>query len=252
MAENIETSPTSLRSPGLGIARSWPAIAALAVAAAGFIYSVSSSSAIAAILFAAVALTAAVCLFAMRSMARKLAIQTEGDLHWRPALPDVQRQNLSIEVKHLAGILDVEPEQVADLQSAYIVAEDLALRQIQQEEKVPVLRQVTVEGVPFDAVLVKEDLVICCHLSFLITPEIDDERLAAVMRRVGSVHRSFEGSGSRRRVRLMLILITQLTPEDEARLRPQLNAAKFKECPVEVDIRLLDFEALQRIYVTDK
>ena len=42
----------------------------------------------------------------------------------------------------LSRILEVGTEQMSDLQSAYIVAEDLALRQIQQEEDVPLMRHV--------------------------------------------------------------------------------------------------------------
>ncbi len=49
----------------------------------------------------------------------------------------------------------------------------------------------------------------------------------------------------------MVILVTQLNPEDEERLRKSLNTKRFSGTPVDVDIRLLDFEALQRIYVTD-
>jgi hypothetical protein len=52
-------------------------------------------------------------------------------------------------------------------------------------------------------------------------------------------------------VRLMVILVTQLTFEDEQRLRKSLGTKRFAGTPVDVDIRLLDFEALQRIYVTD-
>jgi len=48
-----------------------------------------------------------------------------------------------------------------------------------------------------------------------------------------------------------VILVTQLNFEDEERLRKSLNTKRFSGTPVDVDIRLLDFEALQRIYVTD-
>ena len=51
--------------------------------------------------------------------------------------------------------------------------------------------------------------------------------------------------------RLMLVIVTQLTPEDEDALRSVLKTKRFSETPVDIDVRLLDFEALQRIYVTD-
>ena len=51
--------------------------------------------------------------------------------------------------------------------------------------------------------------------------------------------------------RLMVVLVTQLNFEDEDGLRKSLDTKRFPGTPVDVDIRLLDFEALQRIYVTD-
>lgn len=251
MAERTETSPAAFDGSGLGINRSWPGVAVLIVSAVGLIYSASVSAWPAALIFAVAGVLSLACIWTLHGLGRKLAALREGGADWRPALPDVQRQDLNIEVKNLARLLEVGPEQIGDLQSAYIVAEDLALRQIQQEERVPVLRQVTVEGIPFDALIYKDDLVICCQVSFLVIPELDDDRIASAIRKVSSVNGAVESSGGSRRVRLMLILVTQLTPEDEEALRSRLKANRFRECPVEVDIRLLDFEALQRIYVTD-
>jgi hypothetical protein len=48
-----------------------------------------------------------------------------------------------------------------------------------------------------------------------------------------------------------MVLVTQLTPEDEDVLKSVLNSKRFADTPVDIDIRLLDFESLQRIYVTD-
>ncbi|MBX3245204.1 MAG: hypothetical protein KF685_12200 [Acidobacteria bacterium] len=251
MAERTQTSPATFNDPGIGFNGLLPGVAVLAVSAIGLIYSASVSAWPAVVLFGVSGVLSLVCILALRGLSRKLAALREGGADWRPALPDVQRQDLNIEVRNLARLLEVGSEQIGDLQSAYIVAEDLALRQIQQEERIPVLRQVTIEGVPFDAVLYKDDLVICCQVSFLVVPELNDDRIASAIRKVSSVNGAFENSGSSRRIRLMLIVVTQLTPEDESSLRQSLKANRFRDCPVEVDIRLLDFEALQRIYVTD-
>ena len=82
-----------------------------------------------------------VCVYSVLNwrLTRKLtAAQEEARIDWEAALPEVQRESLNIEVVELSKIHDVNNEQMSDLQSAYIVAEDLALRQIQQEEQVPV------------------------------------------------------------------------------------------------------------------
>lgn len=172
-------------------------------------------------------------------------------IDWEPALPDVQRQNLNLEVAEISKVLEVEPDQIGDLQSAYIVAEDLALRQIQQEENVPIMRHVSIGTVPFDAVLVKEDVVNCIEVSFLVAPDIRQEKVDAMMRKIGLAKRAIGDAAIGMQIRLMMVLVMQLTPEDEKQLRSVLNTQRFSNTPVDIDIRLLDFEVLQRIYVTE-
>jgi len=55
----------------------------------------------------------------------------------------------------------------------------------------------------------------------------------------------------RLRLKLMLVLVTQLSHEDEEQLRGILITKRFSETPVDIDIRLLDFETLQKLYVAD-
>ncbi len=122
-----------------------------------------------------------------RTARRFAAARDESKIDWEPALPEVQRESLNIEVVELSRILEVTPEQISDLQSAYIVAEDLALRQIQQEEQVPILRHVSLGDVPFDAVLVKQEMLICAEVSFLVGPELRQERIDSMMRKMARV-----------------------------------------------------------------
>lgn len=173
-------------------------------------------------------------------------------IDWITSDPDVQREHLNVEVAELSRVLEVDPSQEGELQSAYIVAEDLALRQIQQEENVPILRHVSLGATPFDAVLLKNDIVCCVDLSFLIVPDIRQEKIDAMFRKVATVKQHFDRHGVKMRLRLMIVLITQLTVEDDEKLRSALGKNRFEETPVDsLEIRFLDFESLQRIYVTD-
>lgn len=172
-------------------------------------------------------------------------------IDWASANPEIQRQNLNIEVAELSKILEIESGQISDLQSAYIVAENLALRQIQQEENVPLTRHVSLSSVPFDGALVKNDTLVCIEVSFLVAPDVRQEKIDAMLSKIKLVKTAFENLRIEMKVRLMLVLVTQLTPEDDAHLRSVLNTKRFSSTPVDIDIRLLDFEALQRIYVTD-
>ncbi len=210
--------------------RAWPLVALFALSLVGLcIYSFLSS----------------------RTTRRLAAAQDESRIDWEAALPEVQRESLNIEVVELSRILEVSTEQISDLQSAYIVAEDLALRQLQQEEQVPILRHVSLGDVPFDAVLVKQEMIICAEVSFLVAPELRQERIDSMMRKMARVKTIVAQVNVAMSVRLMVVLVTQLNFEDEDRLRKSLNTKRFSGTPVDVDIRLLDFEALQRIYVTD-
>jgi hypothetical protein len=106
-------------------------------------------------------------------------------------------------------------------------------------------------GIPFDAVFAKQDALICAEVSFLVAPELRQERIDSMMRKAARFKKVLEQTGIAMKPRLMVILVTQLTHEDDERLRKSLNSKRFSGTPVDVDIRLLDFEALQRIYVTD-
>lgn len=172
-------------------------------------------------------------------------------IEWENAEPELQRQSLNLEVAELARILDVGPDQVNELQSAYVVAEDLALRQIQGDEEAALIRHITIGKVPFDGIMVKNDVINCIDVSFLVVPDLRQDKIAAMLKKIGRVKDAVAQSGSRMKVRLMMVLVTQLTPEDDERLRKALSKHRFDETPVDVDIRLLDFESLQKIYVTE-
>ncbi|MGD9590428.1 MAG: hypothetical protein AB7Q37_15455 [Pyrinomonadaceae bacterium] len=182
---------------------------------------------------------------------RSSAALSEKGVRWAAALPDVQKEGLNVEVSQLAMILNVGPDQINDLQSTYVVAEDLALREIQNQESVPLMRHVTIGGIPFNAVLIRKNIVSCIDVSFILAPDIRQDKVDAMLRKIAVVKRGFQQQGVSAKLSLMLVLITQLSADDDALLRQRLNKQLFEDTPVDVDIRLLDFETLQRIYVTD-
>ena len=186
-----------------------------------------------------------------REMRGSAAAAVARQIGWEPAQPEMQRQSLHVEVLELSRILEAGHENIGDLQSAYIVAEDLALRQIQQEESVPVIRHVGVCKAPFDAVFIKGGVLVCADVCFLLSPELRQERIDAMLKKIERVKRTLDEKAVEVRARLMIILITQLSAEDDAKLRGSLGRRRFISTPVDVEIRMLDFEALQRIYVTD-
>lgn len=184
----------------------------------------------------------------MREWRKISAGENESKIAWDILPPDEQRGRLMSEVKTLAQVLEIPPEQMSDLLSAYIVAEDLALRQVQQEENAPLLRHVSIGGSDFDAVLIKQEMITCVDVSFLVKPELEQEKINLILKKVGNAKKIFSKLSPDSRVKLMLVLVTQLDDRGLTQLRSILGKNKFPETPVDVDIRFKDFEELQKIY----
>src|SRR4051794_3028741 len=132
-------------------------------------------------------------------------------IKWDSSSPEIQRQNVNVEVRELAKVIGVGDDGLTDLLSAYIVAEDLALRQIQQEENHPLMRHVSVGRVPFDGILVDQDLITCIEVAFLVAPDIRQDRIEAMLKKVAQAKKDLAEMKSRLRLRLMLVLVTQLS-----------------------------------------
>lgn len=220
---------------------------------AGVIVSAANAYTDAAIIFlAATFLLIIAVLLGVARTRRMEAVDDRRFIRWDAAMPEIQRQNVNVEVLELARLLGVGGDQLTDLLSAYIVAEDLALRQIQQEENLPLMRHVQIGGAHFDGILVDQDLVTCIEATFLVTPDMRQEKIEAMLKKVTQAKKNLAEQKSRLRLRLMIVLVTQLTAEEEENLRGMLVTRRFTDTPVDIDIRLLDFEMLQRVYVSEQ
>lgn len=228
------------------------AVVLFVVLVGGAVVGVRSQDVAAAGLALAAAATFVILLLIYFAHKRRIAaVDDRKFIHWDAAMPELQRQNVNIEVRELARLLGVGNEQLADLLSAYIVAEDLALRQIQQEENLPLMRHVSIGKTPFDGILVDQDLITCIEVSFLVVPDVRQERIESMLKKVAQAKKNLAEMKSRLRLRLMLVLVTQLTSEEEEQLRGMLVTRRFSDTPVDIDIRLLDFEILQKVYVSE-
>ena len=216
---------------------------------AGMIVSLASGAYVfAAILVVSLIGFGGLAFFYLRDQKRLLGNRAAGWLDWETALPDLQRQNLNIAVNEIARA--IKAESTEDLRLPLIVAVDLALRQIQQDEGVPVLRHIGVGGVPFDAVFIKGDVLVCGEVSFLASPELPQERVVALMKKITAVKRNITAMNIGLNVRLMVAIVTQMPEEDVTKLRLSLNTSRFSATPSDIDIRLMDFEELQRIFIS--
>ena len=222
------------------------------VLVAGVVMAVRAREFSAAVTFiAAIAVFAALILAKIAADRRLAAVDDRKFIHWDASFPELQRQNVNVEVRELARQLKVGEEQIPDLLSAYIVAEDLALRQIQQEENLPLMRHVSIGKTPFDGVLVDRDLITCIEVAFLVVPDLRQERVESMLKKVTLAKKNLADVKSRLRLRLMIVLVTQLAEDEEERLRGMLGTQRFSDTPVDIDIRMLDFAMLQELYVSE-
>jgi hypothetical protein len=218
---------------------------------AGLLMAIMAASGVLAGIFAAAILGTVALIYLNLRQSRKIAVGAKNErISWETALPEVQRQNLNIEISELGRILEVEDEQMGDLLSAYIVAEDLALRQIQHKEKLPVLRHVSIGRTPFDGILIKEDMVTCISVTFVVQPLIRQEKVDSMMRKMAAVRKTFGQMNAAARVRFLLVVVTQIDPSKMAELR-SLVQGQFASTPVTMQVHFLDFETLQRTYAID-
>lgn len=181
-------------------------------------------------------------------LARQAAFaERDGAIEWRTTSPEKQKRRLDLEVRELGAILKLDENQLADLRAAHIVAEDLALRRIQNESGVPLMRKVTLGAADFDAVLIEGSLVTCVTMIFLVRPSIPQEKINRLLREASIAKNALEEFRPGSRIRLLILLVTQLDQKAEAKLRSTV-ADLFKATPVNVNIRWMDFQKLQRLY----
>ena len=234
----------------------YPLVAAVvvlfAVMVVGLVMAVRAGEVVSSILFlAGGAVFVILILVHVAEKRREAAVDDRKFIRWDAALPDLQRQNVNVEVRELAKQLKVDADQLGDLLSAYIVAEDLALRQIQQEENLPLMRHVSIGRTTFDAILTDHDLITCIEVSFLVTPDVRQEKIESMLKKIAQAKRNLAELKSRLRLRLMLVLVTQLAADEEEELRSMLVTRRFTDTPVDIDIRMLDFEMLQKVYLSE-
>jgi hypothetical protein len=182
---------------------------------------------------------------------RSLLIErAANEIKWEIVTPESQRLKLNAEVRRLAALLKIEGGELADLRGAYILAEDLALRKIEQEKQLPLRRHVRLGAAEFDAVFTSLQALTFVEVMFMVTPYVQQARIDAILQKIDDARGELTASGITSSCRLLLTLVTQLDHAGQDKLRGTL-VGKFSATPVDVDIRMMDFEDLQRIFTED-
>jgi hypothetical protein len=166
-----------------------------------------------------------------------------------PMTPEQQKRKLNLAVTSLINALGLPETNRGDVRSAYVIAEDLALRQIEIINQLPLLRHYVLEGVPFDAVAIKDKSIFCIEIEFLTAPEFPPARLAAIYDKIDYVNQRITLLRPDAKITLVLILITQLSSADEKFFHKKLEKQIRAQAPVEVDAPIFNFEQLQHTFL---
>lgn len=188
--------------------------------------------------------------FIFRHSQRIFALSKDEGMLSQLMSPENQRRKLNSEIVELAALMEIPEEQYGDLRAAYILAEDLALREIEQEKKQPLKRHIKVGEAEFDAVFISRDVLTFVEVVFLVTPHVSQKKIDGVFGKISTVKKNFLHVRTHSKFRLLLALVTQLDESATGELRSSLTQ-KFTETPIDVDIRFFDFEELQRIFTEE-
>jgi hypothetical protein len=131
-----------------------------------------------------------------------------------------------------------------DPRAIYIIAEDLALRRIEIERGPSFMRHVTLEGVPFDGVIVKDDKVMAVQVAFMASPHVRPGFTGALLDNAEYASTRLKLTRPGSSFTLLLAVVTQIAEQEQAQLKSSL-IGKFGATPVDIDIEFFDFEQLQ-------
>jgi hypothetical protein len=176
--------------------------------------------------------------------------------------PDQQRRKLNAEVSSILSAValsgDVKKKTNADVASrgdvrtAFIVAEDLALRQLELEYGETFMRHAALEGVPFDGVWVNNDKIAGIEVKFLDVPLLPQESVDSLLDKAEYAAARLKRTRPDASFAFVLALVTQLNSEEQTKLRMGLEN-KFALTPVKkIELKMFDFDNLQNTFTADE
>lgn len=170
---------------------------------------------------------------------------------WSIVAPEQQKQQLNAAVSAILTALNLPETEREQARLAYVVAADLALRQIEIEYNLPFFRQRMIEGVPFDAVALRDKKVLCAEILFLPAPEIPAERLEIIFKKADYVNQRIGSLRAGSSARLLLVIVTQSWRDETVKFNQTLRKLLHSHAPVETDARFFDFDNLQRNFLSE-
>ncbi len=167
---------------------------------------------------------------------------------WQLMSLEDQKRKFGDKVRKVSANTTMAEEQIKNLQIDYLAAEDLALRQIKQERKTSMTRHIKVGEADFDAVFLSLNAFNFVEVGFLTEPSFSPNGFEELLKKVQLAKKKFARLGLDSKIKLLLVIVTQFDVANEFKFRSLLSE-NFASTPVDIDIRLLDFETLRKNFV---
>ena len=191
------------------------------------------------------------------------ATPTIAEMSLNTLTPDQQRRKLNSEVSLIIssnGIANSDGKkkitsdgmQRNEIRAAFIVAEDLALRQLELEYGDAFMRHAALEGVPFDGVWINTDKIAGIEVKFLDVPQLSQEAVDTLLDKAEYAAARLRRTRPDADFSFVLTLVTQLGAEEQTKLRMGLEN-KFALTPVKkIELKVYDFDNLLNTFTADE
>lgn len=177
--------------------------------------------------------------------------------------PDQQRRKLNSEVSSIVSAIaqanenseskkKTDSTQRNDIRTSFIVAEDLALRQLELEYGETFMRHASLEGVPFDGVWINTDRIAGIEVKYLDIPFLPQESVDSLLDKAEYAAARLKRTRPDASFSFVLTLVTQLSSEEQTKLRMGLEN-KFALTPVKkIELKVFDYDSLQNAFMSDE
>ena len=81
------------------------------------------------------------------------------------------------------------------------------------------MRYVNVGNIPFDGVLIDQNIITCIEMTFSVTPEIEQAKIDKVLNKIELARKTAAKLHQETKFKLLFVAVTQLDPQGEATLR---------------------------------
>lgn len=179
---------------------------------------------------------------------QNLSRSRENEL-WQLMSLDEQKRKFREKIQRISANVNLTEAQIKDLQIDYLAAEDLALRQIEQERKIPLSRRAKVAGEEFDAIFISRNALTLIEIVLLTEPNFQPTEFFGILKKIAPVKRKSVRFGFDAKIKILLIIVKHYESDDDDELRSSLIDI-FASTPVNADIRFFDFEALRKNFTT--